>query len=122
MTPDVEERIRSRLAAGDLEEAAALGLRSYGREILGLLVAFHRDEHEAGEVFSDFTEELWKALPAFRLEASFRTWAYVLARRASWRYRHAQRARPAPSPLSMEISRIAADVRSETVTYLRAES
>ena len=34
------------------------------------------------EVFAQFCEDLWRALPRFRREASARTWAYKLARAA----------------------------------------
>lgn len=114
--------MRDRLAAGDAEGAVEAALRGYGPEIFGFLVAALGDRNEAGEVFSLFSEDLWKGLPRFDFgEASLRTWLYVLARHAA--ARHGRRARPQHVPISQisSIARLAAQVRTETDSFLRSE-
>ena len=84
----IEARIEGRLELGELSEAATEALRGYGAEILGYVVSILRDESAASDVFADFCEDLWKGIPGFRRQCSFRTWAYKLAWNAArmhWR-------------------------------------
>src|SRR5258706_16459579 len=81
----LEGEIRRNCEGGDFEAATTVALRGYGPEILGFLAATHRNEADANEVFSDFCEGVWKSLPSFAWQSSFRTWAYTIARRASMR-------------------------------------
>jgi RNA polymerase sigma-70 factor (ECF subfamily) len=116
-----EAGVRARSVDGDNEGAVEQALHLYGREVLSFLVALHRDESAAADVFSDFCEELWKALPGFRWQCSLRTWVYTLARRASWRYRHDGRRSPdrnVPLSQASAVSKLAAQMRSETASYL----
>ena len=104
-------------------EATTLALESFGEEIFSYLIASTRSEADASEIYSMFCENLWKGLRRFRWESSFRTWAYVLARHA-WSHfaRDPNRRRGRRVPLSEpEVERIAADVRSRTITLLRTE-
>jgi RNA polymerase sigma-70 factor (ECF subfamily) len=115
-----ETLIGARLDAGDFPGAAAETLRSYGPEILGYLYATLRDETAAEEVFSQFSEDLWKGLSRFRRLCSMRTWSYRLAWEALRRFRrdpYRRRARPLATE---EWSRVAADVRDKTAPYLRS--
>jgi len=84
---DATREILDRCERGDYEDAATFGLRHYGDEILGYLVGVARDGSIADEAFSVFCEHLWRGLPGFRGDASFRTWAYTLARHALHRVR-----------------------------------
>jgi RNA polymerase sigma-70 factor (ECF subfamily) len=63
-------------------EAATATLKLYGGELMGYLAVMSRNEVDAGDAFSLFSEDLWRGLPKFRWESSLRTWAYILARRA----------------------------------------
>lgn len=120
----LEQEIRGLLDQGDLAGAATLAIRGYGAEIYGFLIAFHRDEQEAAEVFSRFSERLWRDLGTFRGDSSFRTWAYSLARHASLNYlRDASRSRRRHEPLreSSELAGLVEQVRTRTVSYLRTE-
>lgn len=119
-----EETIRAYWAVGDFTRAAEHAIRSYGDEIYRFLYGFHRDEHHADEVFSAFAERLWRALPAFRWECSFRTWSYTLARNAA--RNHVARVDVVrrveqPLPSGSALSAIAAQVRTQTVSCLRSE-
>jgi RNA polymerase sigma-70 factor (ECF subfamily) len=125
MTPEeakaLEERIAAGLDAGDLQAAATEAVRGYGPEILGYLVAVMRDDEAAYEVFSQFSEDLWRGLSAFRRESSFRTWAYKLAWHATKRYRRDAFRRRAQPLETTQISKIAAEVRSSTIMYLKTQ-
>jgi RNA polymerase sigma-70 factor (ECF subfamily) len=120
----LEAEISRRIASGDLAGAATATLRGYGPEIFSFLMARHRDETEASEVFSSFAEGLWRGLPTFAAESSVRTWAFSIARRLSVRHRRdAQRrdARVGVPAEPLDLSEVAAEVRSATLPYLRSE-
>jgi len=121
MSEELEARIRSHFDAGELEEAATVALEGYGRELLGYLIATMRSEQDAGDVFSQLSEDLWRGLPEFGWRSSFRTWSYVLARNAAGRFRRApQNQRHRRVGLS-KISEVADRVRTETLPHLRTE-
>jgi RNA polymerase sigma-70 factor (ECF subfamily) len=108
-------------AREEWESAATRAIKGYGPEILGVLRAMHQDDDEAGEVFQQFCEDLWRGLPAFERRASFRTWAYTLARNASHRRRHKERHVKKQLPISLVVSRVAEKVRTQTFEYLRSQ-
>lgn len=118
---ELEREIRRRFEGGDLRGAAAEAMRGYGPEIFGFLLALHRNEDEAAEVFSTFSEQLWRGLPGFAWQCSFRTWAYTVARNASHRHLRGARRRAALVPIAdcPELSEIAERVRTETAEFLR---
>jgi RNA polymerase sigma-70 factor (ECF subfamily) len=121
---DAEAEIRSRWDAGDLEGAATCALHCYGSEVFSYLMAITRNEPEASDVYADFCEAMWRGLPDFRWQCSFRTWAYVLARHALSRrcrdpFRDAGRA--IPLSRASEVFKIADSVRSKTLRFLRTE-
>ena len=78
----LDEEVRALRDRGEAEAAATRAIKALGPEILGYLGALLHDAGEASEVFSQFAEDLWRGLPAFRFESSLRTWAYKLARAA----------------------------------------
>ena len=121
---DTESRALERLDRGDLRGAATVLVREYGPEIYGYLLARLRDEAAANEVFSMFTEDLWRGLPGFERRASLRVWAYTLARHAAIRYAaapHRRRARNLPLSDLEALSELADRARTETLPYLRTE-
>lgn len=120
MQQAVEERVAEAIRRGRLDEAASLGLRGYGPEILGFLIALGPSTAE--DAFSQFCEDLWRGLPRYRAEASFRTWAYTLARHADVRIKRDPYARR-KSPLSDlgPISGIAEELRASTASYLASQ-
>lgn len=121
---EIERDIRGRADQGDAEGAATAALRAYGREIYSFLLAIHRDEADASDVFSLFAEALWRNLPSFEWRSSFRTWAYEIARRSSLRHRRDARRRAAkiaPLPEGSALSQVAAQARTETLGYLRTQ-
>ena len=118
---ELEHDVRRRCAAGDFAGAATVALRGYGPEVYGFLVAFHRREEDAAEVFSLFSERLWRGLERFGWQSSFRTWAYSIARNSSFKYRRdaQRRARHhVPLPDGSSLDAVAAEVRTQTKSYL----
>jgi RNA polymerase sigma-70 factor (ECF subfamily) len=121
----LEHEIRHRFSLGDLQGAATVALRGYGPQILGLLVALHRDHEEASEVFSMFTEDMWRGLRSFAWASSFRTWAYTIARNASLRFKKTaarKHRRVVPLDDHPGLSELEEQVRTATLTYLRTET
>ncbi len=105
--------------------AATAALKGYGPEILGYLSAMSRTETDAAEVFSIFCEDMWKGIPAFRWQSSFRTWAYTLARHALYRLSrdpHRRRERNVALSQSPEVFQVVEHVRTTTMIHLRTET
>ena len=120
----LEKKIRASCDAKQLERAATDAVEGYGPEILRYLLSLTRDEVAAGEVFSQFCENLWVGLPKFRWDSSFRIWAYSLARHAWFRLLrdpHRKRERRVPLSDMPSVHEAANAVRSRTATYLRTE-
>lgn len=115
----LEERIGHHLDRGELREAATSAIKGYGPQILGYLVAVLRDEESGWEAFSQFSEDLWKGIGAFRRESSFRTWAYKLAWHASRRLTRDAFRRRGRRLETEEISQIAQQVRTATAVHLK---
>lgn len=129
MTPEereaLEREVRHLCEQGEMARAAEKAIRGYGPEILGVLAATHRGEEAAEEVFSQWSERLWRGIGGFTWSCSLRTWAYTLARNASISFqRHEQyreRLHP-PMPDSELLSQVALQVRTQTKPYLRTEA
>ena len=108
----VDERVAQLLGRGDHAAAATELLREQGPNLLGYLLSVVRSEADAAEVFSQFTEDLWRGLPAFRGDCPARVWAYRLAWHAAARFLrdpYRQRGRRLETT---ELSRLAEEIRS----------
>jgi RNA polymerase sigma-70 factor (ECF subfamily) len=124
-TEAIERRIRARFDAGNLKLAATALLEGYGREVLGFLIARLRDRDAAAEVFSQFTEELWKSLGDFRWQCTARVWSYALARHAASHYvKDARRRRGRNVGLSHAgpLSALEERIRTATMPAARTEA
>jgi RNA polymerase sigma-70 factor (ECF subfamily) len=126
MTPverqEIERELSAAFARGDLRAVGARLVEGYGPELLGLLVAILRDERAATDVFSQVGEDLWRGLPGFRAQSSFRTWAYTLTHHAAQRWRRDPlRRRGVDLAECPEVLEVAERVRTTTLTYLRSE-
>src|SRR5262252_9332737 len=114
----MEKEIETLLDQGDVVGAAELGVRHYGPELYGYLTVVLRDEGLAAEAFSQLGEDLWRGLPSFRRESSFRTWAYKLALHAALRIaRDPYRKRAAPLE-THALSAVVEQVRTQTAAHL----
>jgi len=117
---ELEQNVRARCDAGDHATAATAAIRGYGPEIYGFLLAMHRNDDEAGDVFSQFSENLWKGLPKFAWQCTLRAWAYTIARNASYRWKKNAKRRGEVA-LSEGAEKVAQQVRTETRSWLRTE-
>lgn len=116
-----EAEILALSQASDHAGAATRCIELYGREIAAFIHDRARGGNRADDVFSDTLESLWLSLPTFRWECSARTWFYMLARRSlaqDARKAHRQPLKGADSEL---LSRLIAEVRSQTAPYLQTE-
>ena len=123
-TPD-ESAMRRLFDEGRMHDVATEALETYGPEILSFLLAQLRDESAAREVFSEFSERLWRGLSGFEWKCPLRAWAYTLARNAAVSFKTAADRKPGRNiPLSeaKELSRIVDAVRSRTAVHLRTET
>lgn len=121
----LELKIRALCEASDRQRAATLLLKGYGREVFGFLMSRLRDSDAANEVFSRFTEDLWRGLDGFRWQCSARVWSYTLARHAASHYlQETRRQRERHPSLSRvgPLSEIAERIRTATLTSARTES
>lgn len=120
-----EAEIRNALERRDCERAAVLTLRAYGDELLGYLVAQLRDLEHAREVFSQFAEDLWQALPQLTLRTTMRAYCYALARNTSHRYRDRdlrKQRRGVPLSAAEVVSSLPLAQRTVTAPYARTEN
>ncbi|HET9554935.1 MAG TPA: sigma-70 family RNA polymerase sigma factor [Anaeromyxobacteraceae bacterium] len=109
---EVEARCLEALDRGDHAGAATVVVREYGPQLLGYLCSVLRSDADAGEVFSMFSEDLWRGLPGFRRECPVRVWCYRLAWHAAARFlRDPYRGRGRRLETT-ELSRLVEEVRS----------
>jgi RNA polymerase sigma-70 factor (ECF subfamily) len=100
-------------------------LEGYASEIFGFLLARLRDREAAQEVFSQFTEDLWRGLAGFRWRCSARAWAYTLARNAASSYcddMRRRRVRHVPLSEAGPLSAIAEKIRTATLPSAGSEA
>ena len=119
----LEDEVRILCEKGDHSAAATAILRGYGPELLGFLVAVHRDDTAASDAFADFSEALWRSLPAFAWESTVRTWAYGVARNVSRTGKRdaARRQKRVKNPGESFFQDLEQKVRTETMAFLRTE-
>ena len=118
----IEAQIRTEIEAERFDSAATVALESYGGEVLGYLHTVAPRGDDADELFSMVCEHVWRGLPNFRSESTFRTWLYAVARnivRDHQRARIRRRRRIVDGPASSMIEAVAERVRSSTALHLK---
>lgn len=80
-----EQALHEAREQGDLQRIATLLLERYSAQIARFLSVRLRSRALAEEAFSQFAEDLWRGLPAFRWSAPVHVWLWVLARNAASR-------------------------------------
>jgi RNA polymerase sigma-70 factor (ECF subfamily) len=118
---ELDARVLAIRDAGDPAGAATIAIRGLGPAVLRYLRSLLRDEDDATEAFSQFAENLWKGLPAFRAEASFRTWAYRLAWNAAQNLREGAWRRRGRRFATGEASALAEEVRTRTAVVVERQ-
>jgi RNA polymerase sigma-70 factor (ECF subfamily) len=114
---DLDHQVRELLLAGDTRGAATRVLRELGPEVLGFLSGVLGDA-DGDEVYSAWSERLWKSLKGFEGRCSLRTWTYVLARREISRFRKGKkRHAEGRVPLS-ELQDVLANPKSQSRTTM----
>ena len=120
---DLEAQIRSACDAKEYDRAATIALEGYGGELMSFLFALLRSASDADDVYGTVCESLWRALPEFRWDCAFRTYAYTVARHAWIKYVRDPRNRtPAAALSSPSAEAVAAHGHTRTATYLRTET
>ena len=114
----LESDIRAHHDGQELSDAARVALEGYGPEILGFLMALCREQEVAAEVFSQFSEDMWRGLPAFQWNSSFRTWAYTIARNAYRRFLRDPHRRRATRLETSDLFKIQQKVRTQSMPFL----
>jgi RNA polymerase sigma-70 factor (ECF subfamily) len=121
--PNQDADLRELAVGGRLDACFERALERYGGEVLGFLAALVQDEETARELYAQLCTDLWKALPAFRWEASFRSWIYTAARNAVSRHRRTLGRRKRFRPLTSEtVETLAQRDRTDTAPHLKTDN
>jgi RNA polymerase sigma-70 factor (ECF subfamily) len=117
---ELDEQVRSLLALGERGKATTLVLQELGPEILGFLSGALGD-NDADEVFSAFSERLWRSLKGYAGRCSLRTWTYVLARHEIGRFQRGVRRHVEGRVPIADLQEVLVEVRTRTRTTVVAE-
>jgi RNA polymerase sigma-70 factor (ECF subfamily) len=118
----IEEELACVIRAGDLNAMTTVALRGYGPMIFRYVRSIVHDEEQAFEVFSRFSENLWKNIGRFRAESTFRTWAYRIAWCTAIDHLREAKRRREQALTTGVASRLADPVRTATPAYLAADT
>lgn len=119
----LEQDVRAACERGDYAGGITMVLREIGPKVLAFLVQRLGNVSDASEVFSVFSEDLWRALPSFEWRCTVRGYSFALARTAAIRYRKQASERPGRKLSLSEapLSQLVESVRDRTLSYLRSE-
>jgi RNA polymerase sigma-70 factor (ECF subfamily) len=119
----LERQVREACERGEYASAITLLLQEIGPKVLAFLVQRLGNTCDASEVFSMFSEDLWRALPNFEWRCTVRGYSFALARSAAIRYRKQASERPGRklSLSEASLSQLVERVRERTLSYLRSE-
>lgn len=119
----LEQRVRQCCEHGDYAAAVTLLLETVGPKVLAFLVQRLGNTSDASEVFSMFSEDVWRGLPGFEWRCTVRGWSFAIARAAACRYRmQAEQQHKRRLPLSeAPLSALVESVRERTLAFLRTE-
>ncbi len=93
MTPDDDQQLVKRVQNGD-KRAFDLLVLKYQHRILGLVVRFVHDPHEAQDVTQEAFIKAYRALANFRGDSAFYTWLYRIAINTAKNYLVSRNRRP----------------------------
>jgi RNA polymerase sigma-70 factor, ECF subfamily len=120
----LDERVAALRAEQAFDDATTLVLKELGPQIFRYLIARLRDVALASDAFSRFSEDVWRGMPGFAGRSSVRVWGYTVARNAAGQeLRGQKRHRDGRRDFSDTLaSKIAEQVRTETVAWARTET
>ena len=124
---EFEAEMQSLFRVGEFRQVVTRTLQAYGPEVFGFLLAIVRSEHDAADIFGDFSFDLWAGITSFEWRCSLRTWVYTLARHQLGRFDRTQKRerrhlRRTPMTDIAEILQLAAQLSSETLPHLKSEA
>ena len=96
MTPEDDQQLVDRVKNGD-KRAFDLLVLKYQHRILGLVVRFVHDPHEAQDVAQEAFIKAYRALGNFRGDSAFYTWLYRIAINTAKNYLVSRNRRPPSS-------------------------
>jgi RNA polymerase sigma-70 factor (ECF subfamily) len=121
--PAAEAHMRTYWDSQDYNGCAVLALESYGAEVYSFLMArFPGKNVYADDAFSEFSEDLWRALPTFEWRCAMRSYCYKLAKSAAARVGrapHNRNERRVPLSQSPAIEAAVDRARTSTAPYLQ---
>ena len=101
LTQEEDQQLVERVQRGDKRAFDLLVLKCQ-HKILGLIVRFVRDPHEAQDVAQEAFIKAYRALANFRGDSQFYTWLYRIAINTAKNYLVARGRRPPESDISAE--------------------
>ena len=101
LTQEEDQQLVERVQRGD-KRAFDLLVLKYQHKILGLIVRFVHDTHEAQDVAQEAFIKAYRALGNFRGDSQFYTWLYRIAINTAKNYLVARGRRPPESDISAE--------------------
>ncbi|MBP8170918.1 MAG: RNA polymerase sigma factor RpoE [Pseudomonas sp.] len=101
LAQEEDQQLVERVQRGD-KRAFDLLVLKYQHKILGLIVRFVRDPHEAQDVAQEAFIKAYRALANFRGDSQFYTWLYRIAINTAKNYLVARGRRPPESDISAE--------------------
>ena len=115
--PAEEHEIRDYCEDANFSDATRVIFDQYGGEVRAFLNARTRTRASMEDVFSSFSEDVWKGLPSFRFQGKVRSWVYTVARNALFRHSKSRKrwgSRHVPS----ELDDMQTEVRRSITTQL----
>ena len=107
--------------AGEYGAAATAVLDLYGSAIYSFIAGLLRQPSRADDVFSDFSEHLWRGLPTFEWRCSIRAWVFTLARNATLSHLRREDHRRKRNLSLSKAEHIAYKLRTDTAPHLKTE-
>jgi len=120
---EIERSVRAMCDRGEHASAAAAIVRGYGPELFSFVAAFHKNDADANDAFSDLAEAVLRGLPAFAWQSTLRTWLYGIARNVSRKRRRddGRRRKRVDQAETSTFEGVVQQVRTETATFLQTE-
>lgn len=120
---ELEAELKRCFDAKDFNGTIATAIAGYGDELFGFLNGLSHNASHADDVFGAMCERMWKGLPKFRWDSTFRVWAYAIARNEFLRSTRATARAKREVPISKvrSIQQAIDRVRTTTPVHQRTE-